>query len=420
MSETSLLIHDLEAAISPKGDGPQGGCGLGELEVHSPASVASSGDRIAAVGSPQEVLRDFPLGPECKAVDGRGKVALPGLVDCHTHAAFLGNRADEFELRSTGAGYEEIHAAGGGILSTVGATRAGSEEELEAALEKHIGWMLRHGTTTAEVKSGYGLDQETELKMLRAIRSVNECHPVDLHPTFLGAHTVPPEFEDAVEYVEFVIRDVLPEAAPLATAADVFLERGSFEAPEARRYLEVCREHGLALRLHADQFSERGAVPLAVELGARSVDHLESTGAEGVRLLGRSGTVAVLLPSCALFLGLPNPPARRLVEEGAIVALATDFNPGSSFCSSLPIVMNLACTQLGLSPAEALCACTANAAHVLGLDRELGRLLPGYRADVLVFNAPDWRYIAYHLGGDSFAACVKSGRLLESTDYQLT
>ena len=224
---------------------------------------------------------------------------------------------------------------------------------------------------------------------------------MDVHPTFLGAHTVPSEFESAREYVESVVEDVLPEAAPLARAADVFLERGSFEVSETRRYLEACRAYGLALRLHADQFSERGALPLAIELGARSVDHLEATGEEGARALARSAVTAVLLPACGLFLGLPDPPARLLADEGAIVALATDFNPGSSFCESLPLVMNLACTRLGLSPAEALCASTANAAHVLGLG-DVGRLAPGYRADVLVLDAPDWRYLAYHLGGDRF------------------
>ncbi len=412
MAEISLLVHDLEAAVSPKGTGPLRGRDLGELEVHAPASVAISGDRIAAVGPPNEVLRVLPSGTDYETVDGRGRVAIPGLIDCHAHAAFLGDRAREFELRSRGASYEELHASGGGILSTVSATRAGSENELRSAVERHLGWMFEHGTTTAEAKSGYGLDRETELKSLRAIRDAADDHPVDVHPTFLGAHTVPPEFPGAAEYVEFVICEVLPEAAPLADAADVFLERGFFEVPEARVYLEACAEHGLALRLHADQFSERGAIPLAVELGARSVDHLENTGEEGARLLARSDVAAVLLPACGLFLDLPLPPARLLVEEGAIVALATDLNPGSSFCESLPLVMNLGCTRLGLSPAEALSACTANAAHVLGLE-DTGRLAPGCRADVLVLDAPDWRYLAYHLGGDRFSAVIKAGQPIE-------
>jgi imidazolonepropionase len=416
MSETTLLIHDLNAAVSPAGDGPLRGRSLGQLEIHAPASVAISGDRILAVGKPEDVLREHPPGTDYVSIDGRNKVALPGLVDCHTHACFLGDRAREFESRASGATYEELHAAGGGILSTVGATRGGSEEELAAAVERHLGWMLEHGTTTAEAKSGYGLNRDTELKMLRAIQRAAEKSPVDVSPTFLGAHTVPSEFESAGEYVDYVVEEILPEAARYAGAADIFLERGSFEAPEARRYLEACREYGLALRMHGDQFSERGAIPLAVELGADSVDHLEATGEEGAKALARSDVTAVLLPACALFLDLPRPPARTLVEEGAIVALATDFNPGSSFCESLPLVMNLACTRLKLSPAESFTACTANAAHVLGLDGKVGRLSPGHGADVLVLDAPDWRYLAYHLGGDRFTARIKRGRLLGFED----
>jgi imidazolonepropionase len=411
LAEITLLIHDLAAAVTPEGSGPLRGREFGALRTYFPASIAVAGERIFAVGPPEEILQEIPSGRDYESVDGRGKVALPGLVDCHTHPAFLGDRVAEFELRSSGAAYEEIHASGGGIRSTVAATRAGSEEDLRSAVERHLGWMLEHGTMTAEAKSGYGLDRETELKSLRAIQGAGGSSPVDVYPTFLGAHTVPPEFDSASEYVEFVIHEVLPEAAPLARFTDVFLERGSFETPEARRYLEACREYGLALRLHADQFSERGAIPLAVELGARSVDHLEATGEQGARLLAESDVVAVLLPACGLFLDLPIPPARLLADEGAIVALATDFNPGSSFCESLPLVMNLACTRLGLSPAEALCACTANAAHVLGAEG-IGRLAPGYRADVLLLDAPDWRYLAHHLGGDRFAAKIKSGQVL--------
>src|SRR5919107_5203458 len=411
MAEVTLLIHDLAAAVTPGGTGPLRGRELGALRVHSPASIAVAGDRIRAVGPPADVLREIPSGGDFESVEGRGKVALPGLVDCHTHPAFLGDRVAEFELRSSGAAYEEIHASGGGIRSTVAATRDGNEDALRSSVERHLGWMLEHGTTTAEAKSGYGLDRETELKSLRAIHDAGHSSPVDVYPTFLGAHTVPSEFDSAAEYVEFVIHEVLPEAAPLARSADIFLERGSFEVPEARRYLRACREHGLALRLHADQFSQRGAIPLSIELGARSVDHLEATGEEGARYLARSDVAAVLLPACGLFLGLPLPPARLLADEGAILALATDFNPGSSFCESLPLVINLACTRLGLSPAEALCACTANAAHVLGAE-DVGRLTPGHRADVLLLDAPDWRYLAYHLGGDRFAAKIKSGQVL--------
>jgi imidazolonepropionase len=230
-------------------------------------------------------------------------------------------------------------------------------------------------------------------------------------PTWLGAHAVPPEHENGDAYLDFALGEVLPAAAAVAEAADVFLERNAFDAKQARRYLEACRGVGLALRLHADQFTEAGGVPLAVELEARSVDHLEATGAAGVRALAASDVAAVLLPVAALFLDRPMPPARELIDAGAVVALATDFNPGSAFCESLPIVCSLACTQLGMSPAETLAACTANAAHVLGRGGVIGRLEPGFAADVILLAAPDWRYLAYHLGGDHLAVVVKGGEV---------
>src|SRR3954451_809573 len=265
--------------------------------------------------------------------------------------------------------------------------------------------MLREGTTTFEAKSGSGLDRDTELASLRAIRDAGGI------PTWLGAHAVPPEFAAPDAYLDFALAEVLPEAAELAEAADVFLEQGAFEAWEARRYLTACRDAGLALRLHGDQFTEGGAISLAVELLARSVDHLEATGRGGIATLAASEVTGVLLPASALFLGRPMPPARELVDAGAAIALATDFNPGSAFCESLPLVCSLAATQLKLSPAEALSAVTVNAAHVLGRANDVGRLAPGYRADVVLLEAPDWRYLAYHLAGDLVAAVVRNGRV---------
>ena len=263
--------------------------------------------------------------------------------------------------------------------------------------------MLRHGTTTWEGKSGYGLDRDTELASLRAVRAAGGV------PTWLGAHAVPPEFADADTYLDFALAEVLPEAARTAEAADVFVERGAFDVAQARRYLLACRDAGLALRLHCDQFTEVGAVPLALELGARSVDHLEATGDAGIRALAGGDVTAVLLPVSALFLGRPMPRARELVDAGAAVALATDFNPGSAFCESLPLACSLACTQLGLAPAEALAACTVNAAHVLGRADEVGRLAPGYAADVVLLDAPDWRHLAYHVAGELVQTLIVRG-----------
>jgi imidazolonepropionase len=398
---SALLVRDLAQVVSPAGDrAPLRGAALGELCVIEKGYVLCAEGRIAAVGSMSEL---GSLEGSLRELDGSGRAALPGLVDCHTHACFAGDRVGEFELRAGGAGYEELHAAGGGILATVRATRAAGEDGLAGALRRHRGWMRAHGTTTWEAKSGYGLDRDTELAQLRAIRDTGGV------PTWLGAHAVPPEFEEADSYLDFALAEVLPQAARLAEAADVFLERGAFGAEQARRYLTACAEAGLLLRLHADQFTEAGGIGLAVELGARSVDHLEATGRGGVRILGPSDVAAVLLPAAALFLGRPMPPARDLIDAGAIVALATDFNPGSAFCESLPVVMSLACSQMGMAPAEALAACTANAAHVLGRADRAGRIEPGFAADLVLLDVPDWRYLAYHLGGEHVAVVIEGG-----------
>jgi imidazolonepropionase len=368
------------------------------------AYVLCEDGRVVATGQMRDLGR---LDGDIEELDGRGRSAIPGLVDCHTHACFAGDRLEEFALRAGGATYEELHAAGGGILSTVRATRAASEQELVDVVDHHRDWMLSAGTTTFEAKSGYGLDRDTELAQLRAVRAVGGI------PTWLGAHAVPPEFPNGDVYLDFALAEVLPEAAKLAAAADVFLEAGAFDAAQARRFLTACRDAGLALRLHGDQFTEQGAIPLAIELGARSIDHLEATGDDGVSSLAASDVSAVLLPASALFLARPMPPARALVDAGAAVALATDFNPGSAFCESLPIVCSLAATQLKLSPAEALAACTVNAAHVLALAHRKGRVAPGYDADLVLLEAPDWRYLAYHFGHDHVSAVVSGGRLTE-------
>jgi len=398
-----LLIRDLAQIVTPAGRAaPLRGRDLGELELTTDAYVLCTHGRIEEVGA----MRSLPrLDGDVEEIDGRGLSAVPGIVDCHTHAAFAGDRVEEFSLRAGGASYEELHAAGGGILSTVRATRAAGPDGLREAVRAHRSWMLRAGTTTWEAKSGYGLDRDTELAQLRAIREAGGV------ATWLGAHAVPPEHTDAEAYLDFALAEVLPAATELAEAADVFLERGAFDADQARRYLTACAAAGLVLRLHGDQFTESGAVPLAIELGARSVDHLEATGDDGVRALAGSDVTAVLLPASALFLGRPMPPGRALVDAGAAVALATDFNPGSAFTESVPLVMSLAATQLNLAPAEALAAVTVNAAHVLGRADRVGRIAPGYDADIVLVDAPDWRHLAYHLGGDVIRSVITGGTI---------
>jgi imidazolonepropionase len=396
-----LLVRNIAQLATPAGrEAPLRGDALGTVDAIADAYVLCKDGVIASVGR----MRDLgPLDSQVEDLDASGLCAIPGLVDCHTHPAFGGDRVEEFALRARGASYEELHAAGGGILSTVRATRSLDGDALTAQVSRHRSFMLAHGTTTFEGKSGYGLDRDTELRSLEAIAA---CGGI---PTWLGAHAVPPEFDDANAYLDFALAEVLPQAAHLAEAADVFLERGAFDAVQARRYLEGCRSAGLALRLHGDQFTEAGAIPLAIELGARSVDHLEATGPDGVAALAASEVVGVLLPASALFLDRPMPPARSLVDAGAAIALATDFNPGSAFCDSIPLVLGLACTKLHLGPAEALTAATVNAAHILGRGDRIGRLAKGYAADLVLFAAPDWRYVAYHLGTDGIEVVLERG-----------
>jgi imidazolonepropionase len=398
---TRLLIRDLVQLATPSGRGaPLRGSALRAVEIIDRAYILCADGVVEAVGSMADL---GALDGEVEELDGRGLAAIPGLVDCHTHACFAGDRVNEFSLRAGGAGYEELHAAGGGILSTVRATRAAGAVELAAITVRHRNRMRAHGTTTFEGKSGYGLDHDTELAQLAAVRDAGGV------PTWLGAHTVPPEYPDGDSYLDFLLAEVLPDAAQIAEAADIFLERGSFDAAQARRYLTACRAAGLALRLHGDQFTEAGAIPLAIELGARSVDHLEATGPAGVAALAASEVVGVLLPASALFLGRPMPPARALVDAGAAIALATDFNPGSAYTESLPLVLSLACTQMKLAPEEALSAATVNAAHVLGRGAQVGRLAPGCAADIVLLDAPDWRHVAYHLAGDIVHTVIEQG-----------
>jgi imidazolonepropionase len=361
------------------------------------------------VGSYAE-LRDAHAGAVVEEVRG---VLFPGFVDCHTHAVFGAPRLDDHERRALGEDYKTIAARGGGILESVRDVRARSESELVALMRTRVRALLAHGSTTIEVKSGYGLDLASELKQLRVIRDVAAAERAALVPTFLGAHEVPPEFRDhRADYVRLLCDEMIPAVARerLAAACDVFCEPGVFDLAATRTILTAAQRHGMALKLHADELKGSGGAELAATLGARSADHLAAISDAGIRALAASDTVAVLLPATMMFLGhRDQAPARRLVDAGAAVALATDFNPGTSPTVGLPLVMALGVSQLGLRYAEVVSAVTVNAAAALGLAADRGQIAPGFRADLVSWGVSDWREVAYWLGEQLVTAVWTGG-----------
>jgi imidazolonepropionase len=410
-----LLVHGLAEVSTPRGTTPRRGGEQGRIERLRGAEVLCRDGRIAFVGPPEERRRRFGELPEAERLDGRGGTLVPGFVDAHTHLPWAGSREQEFAQRLAGRTYQEIAAAGGGILSTVEATRAASQEELEAAVVRRLDRMLAWGTTTAEAKSGYGLRTGDELKQLRAIAGAAAAHAVDLVPTLLAAHEVPPEHRaDRGRYLDLVCEEIVPAAAEarLARFCDVFCERGVFSAEESRRVLQAGARHGLAPRLHADEFVDSGGAALAAELGALSADHLIAVSPRGIEALAAAEVTAVLLPGTSFFLMQHHyAPARRLVESGVAVALGTDCNPGSSHTESMPMVLVLAVFELRLSIEEALAAATLNAACSLGLGEEIGSIEEGKRADLVLLDAPNVLHLAYHYGVNPVAAVVKGGRV---------
>jgi imidazolonepropionase len=378
---------------------PRVGRELCELGLVEDAALFVEDGRVTSAGPYSQLRSQIPAG--AAVIDAEGCCVTPGFVDAHTHLVFAGNRAAEFEQRIAGATYQEIAAAGGGILRTVRMTRTASEEELLKAARHHRDWMLRSGTTTIEAKSGYGLERETELRMLRVLARLNAEGPARIVSTLLAAHMVPPEFEGRrEEYLRWIVEELIPEvsAAKLATYCDVFCDDHAFTVDEARSVLTAARRHGLHLRVHAEQFRPGTGAALAAELGAETADHLEAVTAETLDLLRKASVQPVLLPGSVFALGREQyPPARKMIELGLGIVLATDFNPGSSPVASMPFILSLACLQMRISPAQALAAATLNAACSLGLGDRVGSLEAGKDADFLIHEFGDYRELAYFI-----------------------
>jgi imidazolonepropionase len=388
------------------------GPGQSDIGLIEDAAVVWSGETIEWVGKEADLPAEYA---DEEPIDAGGRLVIPGLVDCHTHLAFGGWRADEFELRSRGASYLEIAKAGGGIASTVGHTREISEDDLFERAQGFLSEMLRLGVTTVEAKSGYGLDLESELKTLRVYRRLREHFPGTLVSTFLGAHIVPPEFKDDREaYIRLLIEEMIPAVAheKLAEFCDVFVEDTAFSIDEARRILEAGKQHGLRPKLHADQLSDGGGAALAAEVGAASADHLEYTSDVGIEAMAEVGVVAVSLPIATLYLRQPPMDARRFIERGVPVAVATDFNPGSAPSFHLPFAMTLACTMQRMTPAEALKGATLFAARAIGLEDRVGSIEPGKRTHLVLLDAESVNDWLYHLRPNAVSQVIVGGRIM--------
>jgi len=416
MIEADLAVVGAAELVTLAGPAPRLGPALAEAAIVPGGCVAARDGRIVYTGDGAGYRREVRLRPGAVVIDAAGAVVLPGFIDPHTHLPFAGWRDDEFVERLRGATYETIAARGGGIRSTVAATRRAGLDELVTLGHARLDRMLLHGTTTAEAKSGYGLTLEDEIKQLEAVRRLDAVHPVTLVPTFLGAHVVPSERrDDRAGYVREVAEVMIPEVARrgLARYCDVFVEEGAFTVEEGLAILRAAAAAGLGARVHAEQRGASGGAALAARCAAASADHLDHVDASGIEALRRAGTTAVLLPGASFFLrDTSDAPARRLVDAGVPVALATDFNPGTCPTEVMTAILPLACLRLGLLPAEAIAAATVNAAHALGLAAQVGRLEPGMDADLQVIDVPNHIHLAYRFGANHCRTVIKRGRVV--------
>ncbi|MCP4362736.1 MAG: imidazolonepropionase [Chloroflexi bacterium] len=418
MKKTDLLIINAsQVCVVPGGDRPQRGADLGELGLIVDGAVAVQAGKITAVGPTSDLQS---IHHATQVIDANGRAVIPGFVDPHTHIPWAGERAAEFEQRVAGATYMEIMAAGGGIMSTVRHTRQASINDLTADNLPRLARMLRYGTTSAETKTGYGLETETELKQLDAILTLNAAQPIELTPTFLPAHAVPAEFNGRTdEYVQLVIEEMLPAGAAWAKEhnqplfCDVFCEKGVFDVAQTRQILQTAVNLGYRLKVHADEFVGLGGTKLAVELGAVSADHLVYTPEADIAALGAGDTIAVGLPGTPFGLAERDyTPAKAILQAGGALALATDCNPGTCWCESQQMVMALACRYMGLTQAQALTTVTLNAAHAIGRGHEIGSLEAGKQADILVLDTADYRQLGYRFGTNLVHTVIKKGQIV--------
>lgn len=410
------LIKDLKQLVTVRTNGQpwKSGVDMLDIGVLENASVLMEDGVITWIGAAGAAHPR--LGADATIIDGADRIALPGFVDSHTHLVFGGSRENEFAMRAGGATYQQIAEQGGGILSTVKATRQATKRDLKKRAQRHLDGLLKHGTTTVEIKSGYGLDPDSEIKMLEAIHELSDEHYATIVATFLGAHAIPPEFKSAPDdYVQLICDRMMPYVAKrsLATFCDVFCEQGYFSIDQSRRILVKARELGFKLKLHADELAASGGSALAAELRAVSADHLEHVDDAAIQSLKKAGVVAVLLPGVSFFLNHGYAPARKLIDAGVPVAIASDFNPGSCMSFSMPLMMTIACTHMGMTPEEAIAAATINGAAALDLSAQYGSIEVGKKADIILYDVPNYRYLVYHFGVNHVSMIIKHGTILE-------
>ena len=423
--EVDLFIYNASQIVTcASSSGPKRGAKLRDIGLIEHGAIAVNAGKIVEVGSSLELQGKY-AGKQ--SINANGKTICPGFVDPHTHVVYAGDRVDEFELRIKGASYMEIMAAGGGIMSTTRAVRSATEDQLVAESRPRLDAMLHLGTTTAEVKSGYGLETASELKMLKAIETLAQSQPLTLIPTFMGAHAVPQEYKDRTEaYVQLIIEEMLPAVQAwyqqsyfstnnLPLFCDVFCENNAYNLEQTRRTLTAGLKHDMIPKIHADEFTNLGGVSLSIELGAVSADHLDVTPAEEHMRLAESDTIGVILPAVNFNLGSKHfADARGLIDAGAAIALSTDINPGSAPCPSMPLVMAIATRYQNILPAEALNACTINAAHAIGLGDRIGSIEAGKQADLLIVNSHSYQHLAYQFGENLVGVVIKNGEVVFS------